>query len=119
MKKLQQFSFVCAPSIAQYAGLKALQVPPEPYVNGYRAKRDLIYEGLRRKFRLCKPEGAFYAFVEAPDGDGDAFCARAIERSVLVIPGSVFSERKTHFRLSFAAQDSTLREGIRVLCSLA
>ena len=119
MTKLQQFSFVCAPSFAQYAGLAALRVPPDPYVQAYRAKRDMLYEGLRGKFRLQRPQGAFYAFVEAPGGDGDAFCRKAIERSLLIIPGSVFSERKTHFRISFAADDRTIQEGVRVLCSLA
>ncbi len=119
MKKLQQFSFVCAPSIAQYAGVVALRMSPERHVRAYQAKRDILYEGLRGKFRLQKPEGAFYAFVEAPGGDGDAFCKRAIERSVLVIPGSVFSERGTHFRISFAADDRVIEEGVEVLCSLA
>jgi len=119
MTKLQQFSFVCAPSFAQYAALTALHVPAEEHVSAYRAKRDMVYEGLKGKFRLQKPQGAFYAFVEAPGGDGDAFCLKAIERSLLIIPGSVFSERKTHFRLSFAASDDTIARGIDVLRSLA
>ena len=118
MTKLQQFSFVCAPSIAQYAGIVALSMTNDPHVRVYRAKRDMLYEGLAPKFRLQKPEGAFYAFVEAPDGDGDAFVKRAIERSVLVIPGSVFSEKKTHFRISFAAEDRDIQEGIEVLTAL-
>jgi len=119
MKKLQQYSFVCAPSMAQYAGVTALQVPMDDHIAAYRRKRDMVYEGLRDRFRLQKPQGAFYAFVESPDGDGDAFCERAIAHSVLVIPGSVFSERKTHFRLSFAAEDRQIEDGVRVLRSLA
>jgi aspartate aminotransferase/aminotransferase len=119
MRKLQQFSFVCAPSIAQFAGVVALEMSPELHVRAYHAKRDILYEGLKDRFRLNRPEGAFYAFVEAPGGDGDAFCRRAIERSVLVIPGSVFSERRTHFRISFAADDGVIEEGVEVLCSLA
>jgi len=119
MKKLQQFSFVCAPSIAQHAGVVALGMSPELHVRAYQAKRDILYHGLKQRFRLNEPEGAFYAFVEAPGGDGDGFCRRAIEHSVLVIPGSVFSERKTHFRVSFAAEDGVIEEGVEVLCSLA
>jgi len=119
MKKLQQFSFVCAPSIAQHAGVVALGMSTEDYVRAYRAKRDLVYEGLREKFELRQPEGAFYAFVKPPGGDGDGFCRKAIERGVLLIPGSVFSERATHFRLSFAAEDDVIEEGVRTLCSLA
>jgi aspartate aminotransferase/aminotransferase len=120
MNVLQQFSFVCAPSMAQYGGLAALDVPIDAQVGAYGVKRDIVYEGLRGKFRLQRPTGAFYAFVEAPDGDGDAFCRRAVEKKgLLIIPGSVFSERKTHFRLSFAAPDATLRRGVAALNALA
>jgi len=119
MKKLQQFSFVCAPSMAQHAGVTALSVRTDAHVRAYAAKRDALYRGLREKFNLRRPGGAFYAFVEAPGGDGDAFCRRAIERGVLVIPGSVFSERRTHFRISFAADDETIERGVAALCALA
>ena len=40
-------------------------------MNAYRKKRDLIYEGLKDKFELVKPGGAFYAFVKAPGGQGE------------------------------------------------
>ena len=119
MKKLQQFSFVCAPSFAQYAGLVALHVSADDHVKAYKAKRDMIYNGLKDTFNLQEPQGAFYAFPEAPGGDGEGFCKRAIERELLIIPGSVFSERKTHFRISFAADDRTIEKGIAVLRSLA
>ncbi|MBM4078305.1 MAG: aminotransferase class I/II-fold pyridoxal phosphate-dependent enzyme, partial [Planctomycetes bacterium] len=46
MAMLQQYSFVCAPSFAQVAGLKALQTDTKPYAEAYRRKRDLIYNGL-------------------------------------------------------------------------
>jgi aspartate aminotransferase/aminotransferase len=118
MTKLQQFSFVCAPSIAQHAGVAALQIDPAPHIQAYRAKRDLVYEGLRRKFELSKPQGAFYAFVRAPGDDGDGFVAKAIKHRCLIIPGSVFSEKKSHFRLSFAAEDRTIAAGTQLLCSL-
>jgi len=119
MTKLQQFSFVCAPSMVQHAGLAAMQVPSDLYLVAYRRKRDLVYNGLKDKFGIEKPRGAFYAFVEAPGGDGDAFCRRALEENLLIIPGSVFSERKTHFRVSFAATDEAIEKGVAVMCSLA
>ena len=54
-----------------------------------------------------------------PGGSGTDFCLKAVENNVLVIPGSVFSERDTHFRVSFAAPDEILREGVEILNSLA
>ena len=119
MIKIQQFSFVCAPSIAQKMGLAALDLPPGKEIEEYRLKRDIVYDGLKQKFNVVKPNGAFYIFPEAPGGDGDAFVRKAIEHNVLIIPGSVFSEKKTHFRISFAADDAVLREGVEILNSLA
>ncbi|MFW6456827.1 MAG: pyridoxal phosphate-dependent aminotransferase [Planctomycetota bacterium] len=118
MIKLQQFSFVCAPSIAQEAGITALQRDKSEYVKNYRRKRDIIYQGLSGKFEMPQSKGAFYAFIKAPDGDGDAFAEEAIDNGCLIIPGSVFSERRTHFRVSFAAPDETLHRGVELLCSL-
>ncbi len=119
MIKIQQFSFVCAPSISQKMGLAALDLPPGKEVEEYRQKRDIVYEGLKKRFNVVKPNGAFYVFPEAPGGDGDEFVRKAIEHNVLIIPGSVFSEKKTHFRISFAADDDVLREGVEMLNSLA
>ncbi len=38
-----------------------------------------------------------------------------IERNVPVIPGTVFSGRDTHFRISFALPDERLAEGCKLL----
>jgi aspartate aminotransferase/aminotransferase len=46
------------------------------------------------------------------------FVAKAIENNVLVIPGNVFSERDTHFRISYATTDEKLAKGCDVLYSL-
>ncbi|GMV66641.1 MAG: aminotransferase [Candidatus Hinthialibacteria bacterium] len=119
MEELQQYSFVCAPSVAQHMGVVALDLDMRPYWEAYRHKRDLIYEGIRESFKVSRPGGAFYIFPEAPDGDGDAFCARAIEQSLLIVPGSVFSERKSHFRISFAGADDTICRGVEILNKLA
>ena len=48
------------------------------------------------------------------------FVARAIEQyQLLVIPGSVFSRRDTHFRISYAASDAVIERGIEALVKLA
>lgn len=119
MNTLQQYTFVCAPSFAQKAAVTALRVDPCDRIAAYKRKRDLVYQGLAKQFNVIKPGGAFYIFPEAPGGDGDAFVAKAIENNVLIIPGSVFSERKSHFRLSFAADDTTIEKGVEALNKLA
>jgi aspartate aminotransferase/aminotransferase len=119
MKMLQQYSFVCAPSFAQKAGLAALNLDISEHIDSYRAKRDLIYEGLTGYFEVEKPGGAFYIFPKAPGGDGVKFVERAIANNVLIIPGNVFSEKNTHFRISFAAPDEAIHKGIEILQKLA
>jgi aspartate aminotransferase/aminotransferase len=119
MTKLQQYTFVCAPSPFQHAALAALDISMEHAAAAYRHKRDIVFEKLSRKFEVIKPEGAFYIFPKAPAGTtATDFVARAIENNVLIIPGSVFSERDTHFRISYAATDQTIERGCDVLCSL-
>jgi aspartate aminotransferase/aminotransferase len=115
MTKLQQFTYVCAPSMVQHAGVVALDEDLTATVRRYRAKRDQIYEGLRDRYEVIRPEGAFYIFPKAPKGSAEAFAAEAVRNNLLLIPGGVFSRRDTHFRLSYAADDRTLERGIEVL----
>jgi aspartate/methionine/tyrosine aminotransferase len=115
MIKLQQFSFVCAPSMVQHAGVAAWNYDVSGIVADYRRKRDRIYEGLKDRYELVRPEGAFYAFPKAPHGTGSEFVTEAIRNQLLLIPGNVFSGRDTHFRLSYAADERTLECGIEIL----
>lgn len=120
LAKLQQYTFVCAPAPFQHAALAALDLDMSGHVAAYRAKRDLAFELLSKRFEVVKPEGAFYVFPKVPAGiSGTEFCTRAIGREVLVIPGSVFSAADTHFRVSYATTDAKLRRGCEILCELA
>jgi aspartate aminotransferase/aminotransferase len=119
MIKLQQFSFVCAPSIVQHAGVTAWSYDVTPYVDEYRRKRDMMVQGLKDRFKLLKPGGAFYLFPQAPRRTATEFVAEAIRNNLLIIPGNVFSARDTHFRISYAANDRTLERGLEILNRLA
>ncbi len=119
MIKLQQFSFVCAPSMVQHAGVTAWDLDVSAFVDDYRRKRDFVFEGLKNRFELIKPGGAFYLFPQAPKGTGSEFVTKAIRNNLLIIPGSVFSSRDTHFRISYAADDRILERGIEILNRLA
>jgi aspartate/methionine/tyrosine aminotransferase len=119
MAKLQQFTFVCAPSMVQHAGVAALEFDVTPFAAEYRRKRDLIVEGLAERFEIVKPGGAFYVFPKAPWGTGTEFVLEAVKSNLLIIPGGTFSRLDTHFRVSFAAKDETLYRGIEILNRLA
>jgi aspartate/methionine/tyrosine aminotransferase len=119
MLKLQQCTFVCAPSIVQYAGIAAMDFDVSGIVADYQRKRELLIEGLKQNFEFNIPGGAFYLFPKAPGGSGTDFVHRGIEDQLLTIPGGVFSKRDSHFRISYAATDETLHRGIEILNRLA
>ena len=62
----------------------------------------------------CSPAGHFTPFPGSPGARGMEFVTRAIERhQLLMIPGSVFSRRDTHFRISYAAPDAVIHAASR------
>jgi aspartate aminotransferase/aminotransferase len=117
---LQQYTFVCAPHPLQYAAVAALDVDVSEHVAAYRRRRDLVVNGLvDAGYELTQPGGAFYVFPKVPSGGtGDEFVSRAIADELLIIPGSVFSRRDTHFRISAAASEATIERGLAVLRKL-
>jgi aspartate aminotransferase/aminotransferase len=119
MIKLQQFTFVNAPSMVQHAGITAWDCDVSRFVEEYHRKRDRLYNGLKDRFEVAKPGGAFYVFPQAPWGTATEFVAEAIRNQLLIIPGGVFSRRDSHFRISYAAEDHTIDRGIDVLNRLA
>jgi aspartate aminotransferase/aminotransferase len=119
MITLQQYTFVCAPSMAQWGALAACDYDTANYVRDYKAKRDYMVHELAPYYDLGDPSGAFYLFARAPGSSGQAFVEQAIANHLLIIPGNVFSMHDTHFRLSYAASDETLARGVEVLKRLA
>lgn len=119
MIKLQQFTFVCAPQPVQWAGMAALDCDVSDRVADYARKREFLLRELGGLYDIRGGGGAFYMFIKAPWGTGTEFVAKAIENELLIIPGNVFSQRDTHFRLSFAAEDATLQRGVEVLKRIA
>eukprot|EP00913_Durusdinium_trenchii_P028350 g26578.t1 len=114
MIKLQQFTFVCAPHPVQWGALAACDVDVTDRVADYRTKRDFMVDVLKDDFEIAGGDGAFYLFIKAPWGSGTEFVAEAIKNNLLIIPGNVFSSQDTHFRISYAAEDETLRRGTDV-----
>jgi len=119
MIKLQQYSFVCAPQPAQWAGAVAMDVDISRHIEAYRRKRDVLLAGLADDYEVVRPGGAFYVFPKLPSQSGMEFVERAIRHNLLIIPGAIFSRRDTHFRISYAAGDATIQRGIEVLRKLA
>lgn len=114
--KFQQYTYVCAPSMAQHGCIAAMDVDMGPIVAQYKQRRDALVQALSQWTEVAVPGGAFYLFPRVPEGmTGTRFVEDAISRRLLVIPGGFFSDRDTHFRLSFASSPETIDRGIEVL----
>lgn len=110
MRKLHQYLIMSAPTVSQWAGLRALEIG-EPFVQAmheeYSRRRRLIVDGLNDLGLACtEPHGAFYAFpcVEQTGMDDNEFAELLLqEEHVAVIPGRAFGPAGTGFvRMSYA-----------------
>lgn len=107
---------VCAPSlwqrvIARCAGLR-------PDLQAYDRNRKALYEGLcALGYQVAKPDGAFYLFVQAPGGDANAFCERAKELDLLVVPGDGFG-CPGYFRVCYCVSYQQIVNSLPVFAQL-
>jgi aspartate aminotransferase len=81
--------YVCAPSLAQHVIEKCAGLVSDLTV--YRTNRDLLYKALTEYgFTCVYPDGAFYLFVKALEDDAAAFCEKAKDFELLLVPADSF-----------------------------
>jgi len=81
--------FVCAPSMMQRVVAENLGKTADLTV--YRKNRDLLYNNLTAYgYRCIYPDGAFYLWVQALEPDANAFCKKAREFELLLVPSDSF-----------------------------
>lgn len=121
MEKLQEHMVSGVTAVAQRAALAALQAPRDcvrEMVAAYERRRHVIHEGLNAidGITCLLPESTFYAFPNISSFGLSAweFAKYLVkEHRVAVVPGSIFGRRGEGFvRISFAADENVLREGI-------
>ena len=112
VKKIQDTNLICPPVISQYAAVQAMRAGPASFsahIQSLKAVRGHLLTGLGalKHVHAGQPGGAFYAFVELPDYQGDdmTLVQRLIEAfGVAVIPGSAFRMTgRCHIRVSYGA----------------
>jgi len=112
---------VCAPAPLQAGVAESFETDMGEHVAEYERRRDMIVERLGPITNIAHPGGAFYAFVEVPAAlkmTGTEFAERAIDRNILLIPGGAFSDRDTHFRISFATNRDRLAKGLDAIAAI-
>jgi len=116
----QTTSNVC--TFAQYGGLAAItgsRVCVHTMAQEFNRRRTLLGDGLQSipGLKLLPPEGAFYAFPDASAWglDSMTLCNRLLEEvGLAVVPGVAFGDDRC-IRLSCAASDATLLDGLERL----
>lgn len=104
--------YVCAPTLFQMVIERCVDV--EPNLEVYKKNRDILYDGLTKLgYKVAKPAGAFYLFIESPDGDSELFSERAKEYNMLVVPGTGFGS-KAHMRLSYCVETEKCEKSLDV-----
>ena len=107
-------------SITQKAALPALNGIVDDDIENMRVaferRRNMVCELVKtiKGLSVMKPEGAFYLYVNIKNIENDSmkFCSKLLEDTgVAVVPGLGFGS-DGYFRLSFATDDATLKEGI-------
>ncbi len=114
---LQQYSIVCAPQVAQWGALKALEVPIHNELNIMRRRREIVLKHLKGKAEFTHPDGAFYVFPRVP-GDCSAFVEKAIGQKLLIVPGHIFSQKRDSVRISYAQKEEVLEQGLEIFTQL-
>ncbi len=108
----RSLGYVCAPTLFQLVIEKCIDVKPNLEV--YRKNRDILYDALTEMgYNVAKPDGAFYLFIEAPNGDSKEFSNKAKEHDVLVVPGTGFGT-DTHIRLSYCVDTEKCEKALPV-----
>jgi len=102
---------VCAPTLMQKVITRCVDEMPD--LAAYEENRALLYDSLTEMgYRCAKPDGAFYLFVEAPNGDGRAFSQKAkLEHNLLVVPGEEF-ECPGFMRLSYCVSNAMIKRSL-------
>ena len=102
---------VCPPTLMQ----KVIQLcaGERPDLAAYDENRNLLYNSLREMgYECAKPDGAFYLFVKAPNGDANAFSEKAkLDYNLLVVPADGFG-CPGYFRLSYCVSNDMIRRSL-------
>ncbi len=102
---------VCSPTLMQRVIQECADEMPD--LEAYDQNRRLIYSALTKMGYECvRPDGAFYMFVKAPNGDANRFSEKAMKDfNLLVVPGEGFG-CPDYFRLSYCVDHEMIKRSL-------
>ena len=109
--------FVCAPALFQKLVARCQGVTSDLSI--YKGNRDKLLQKLTEYgFGFAKPDGAFYLFLKAPDGNAKNFAERAKEYEILLVAGDDFG-CGGYVRLSYCVSPEMLENSLPAFKKLA
>ena len=107
----------CPPSIIQKAAARCLEVTSDLTV--YETNMNILYDALKALgFEVERPGGTFYIFPKALEPDANAFCRRAREFDLLLVPSDTFGV-EGYVRLAYCIETEKVRRSLPALERLA
>ena len=109
--------YVCAPSLMQHVIAECVGQVSD--VNIYRENRDILLSALTEYgFTCIHPDGAFYLFMKSPVDDAGAFCEKAKEFDLLLVPADSFGT-PGFVRISYCVSTDMIRRSFPAFKKLA
>ena len=107
----------CPPSIIQRAVGRCQEVTSDLSV--YETNMNLLYDKLTELgFEVERPGGTFYIFPKALEEDANAFCMKAREFDLLLVPSDTFGV-KGYVRLAYCIDTEKVKRSLPALEKLA
>ncbi len=107
----------CPPSIIQLAVSKCLYETSDLSV--YETNKNILYTELSKiGYEIVEPGGTFYMFPKALEDDAVAFCNKAKELDLIIVPSNSFGV-DGHFRISYCIPTEKVERSIAAFQKLA
>lgn len=109
--------YVCAPSLFQKVIARCQGMTSD--VSVYEKNRNTLLSALTSYgFKCVRPDGAFYLFVRSPEPDANAFCERAKQYDLLLVPGDDFG-CKGYVRIAYCVSSAMIARSLPAFEKLA
>lgn len=109
--------YICAPSLLQQLIKSCLGMTAD--ISVYDENRKLLYAGLTEcGFEAVYPDGAFYLFVKAMEPDANAFCEKAKQFDLLMVPADSFG-CPGYVRIAYCVTTDQIRRSLPAFRKLA
>lgn len=109
--------YVNAPSLFQKVVARCAEQTAD--ISIYEKNKELLYNALLEMgYKCVKPDGAFYLFPQSLEPDATAFCEKAKEYDLLLVPGDDFG-CPGHVRISYCVQTEQIMNALPIFKRLA